>query len=657
MQFLTQALVSDGENNPGRDSTRLYMATALHSGKAMTVDGANTVQKAWTELGGQQWKLVKLSNGNFKIENPSTGKVLDVEGGSTADGARVLPWSWHGGANQQWKLIDLGNGQYRIQSVNSGKVIDVPDFSLDNGRQLVQWTWNGGDNQKWQLSELRGVGEMFNAKATLYEHGNYGGNSTVLGPGAYDIGAMGLPNDCISSLRVPRGLRVTLYEHANFRGRHKSFSSDASYVGDDFNDITSGILVEKVISIYMDANYGGASQTLGVGRYRMGDITLPNDNISSLRVPQGMMVTMYEHDNFTGRRRVYFEDTPWVGNDFNDLFSSIVIKATGVVIPKEAIQYGAKIRLTSTYGKNMVVEDNLDANANRDTTGDWTRFTVVRVGPTKHNNLVSFGDVIALRHWKNGGYVNALDTGSAAGTGSENGAWTKFLITRAGQTTDRSFVSRGDKVALKSVQFNRYLRATSTHDLRADTGSLGAEQTFTIAWFEPPPAGSVGAVDEGGGGCGVAVAGWSAGGVGVCGAAACGADVCGAAACGAAAALLSACGAAASLVTVCAAAVAGAAVCGAAAYGATAVGIAACGADACGAAACGAAACGADACGAAASATGLCGANACAADVAGIDACPADACAANTCGINLCPADACAADACAIDIIPIIPFI
>jgi hypothetical protein len=48
----------------------------------------------------------------------------------------------------------------------------------------------------------------------------------------------------LSSLKVPQGLKVTLYEHGTDQGRSKVFTADAAWVGDDFNDTTSAIKVE-----------------------------------------------------------------------------------------------------------------------------------------------------------------------------------------------------------------------------------------------------------------------------------------------------------------------------------------------------------------------------------------------------------------------------
>lgn len=81
----------------------------------------------------------------------------------------------------------------------------------------------------------------------IYEHANFQGASKALSEGRYfDVSSLGIPNDSLSSLTVPPGMQVTIYEHINGQGRSRIFTQDASYVGNDFNDITSSIKVEKV---------------------------------------------------------------------------------------------------------------------------------------------------------------------------------------------------------------------------------------------------------------------------------------------------------------------------------------------------------------------------------------------------------------------------
>ena len=78
----------------------------------------------------------------------------------------------------------------------------------------------------------------------IYQHANYEGNSQVLLPGKYDISNISIGNNALSSLRVPNGWKVILYRLHNFTGDTKIYTSNTTYVGNDFNDQTSSIVVE-----------------------------------------------------------------------------------------------------------------------------------------------------------------------------------------------------------------------------------------------------------------------------------------------------------------------------------------------------------------------------------------------------------------------------
>jgi hypothetical protein len=79
--------------------------------------------------------------------------------------------------------------------------------------------------------------------AVIYAHWYYEGASQSLAPGNYDIGALTIGNDQLSSLKVPAGWTVKLYRDAGFQGTMRSFTSDTGFVGEDFNDQTSSIQV------------------------------------------------------------------------------------------------------------------------------------------------------------------------------------------------------------------------------------------------------------------------------------------------------------------------------------------------------------------------------------------------------------------------------
>ena len=85
--------------------------------------------------------------------------------------------------------------------------------------------------------------------AVLWEHCINAGLSSRLNPGSYDTAALGLADNALSSVQVPKGLRVTLFENANFQGRTLTLTASAKCLGDpeyNFNDITSSIKVERV---------------------------------------------------------------------------------------------------------------------------------------------------------------------------------------------------------------------------------------------------------------------------------------------------------------------------------------------------------------------------------------------------------------------------
>lgn len=81
----------------------------------------------------------------------------------------------------------------------------------------------------------------------------------------------------------------------------------------------------KVV-IYQDHYYKAASQELSEGSYDLASLTFGGGHLSSLKVPMGMKVTLYEQEGFKGRSKSFTEDTPWVGDDFNDLTRSIKVE-------------------------------------------------------------------------------------------------------------------------------------------------------------------------------------------------------------------------------------------------------------------------------------------------------------------------------------------
>ena len=90
----------------------------------------------------------------------------------------------------------------------------------------------------------------------------------------------------------------------------------------------------SVVEIFTHADYAaewqgipGRSQKLAVGRYddAKSQILIGNDQLSSLKVPEGLAVRGYDHAWFQGAFIDFTADTPAVPMDWNDRISSLIV--------------------------------------------------------------------------------------------------------------------------------------------------------------------------------------------------------------------------------------------------------------------------------------------------------------------------------------------
>ena len=190
-----------------------YTFESLCSGKYLSVSGSNVVQSSFGDGSREQmWMPVDIDAGAAVLQNVATGKVLDVEGGSslnrtnvqayernnssaqkfvfeptelvktatyvfhsganygqvidlnnasTQDGATVTTWMPNNGGNQKWNLSGNGDGTYRISNAANGKVLDVSGGTVSDGARVVQYSWHNGLNQKWYVVYDREGGFVF----------------------------------------------------------------------------------------------------------------------------------------------------------------------------------------------------------------------------------------------------------------------------------------------------------------------------------------------------------------------------------------------------------------------------------------------------------------------------------------------------------------
>jgi hypothetical protein len=98
----------------------------------------------------------------------------------------------------------------------------------------------GQGNQIYQ-----GMPDVSGSYPVVFEHNDFGGQQYEIQSDIPDCRAYGIENDSISSVFIPLGSSITLYEHENFKG--SSFTIDETTMSlPSFNDSASSIKLNRI---------------------------------------------------------------------------------------------------------------------------------------------------------------------------------------------------------------------------------------------------------------------------------------------------------------------------------------------------------------------------------------------------------------------------
>ena len=353
-------------------------------------------------------------------------------------------WHW-----TTWSYKVTGNSSWGIYNHNPEKV-DIYNDSADTikNKWSAVGTANGWKNDKiynlvkpYLSGTVTSTGgsttddsdnNSTSGVATLYEHSNYGGWAVSLEEGSYDykdILAKGIVNDQISSLRVSDGYKVTIYDDEGFKGKSKEFTSDASYVGDEMNDKTSSIKIEKI-----------NNQTSTTTSYNT--VKLPNGKYSIKSVANEKYVAtenggsdpiVANRDNYSGSWETFYI----VNNDDG----TVSIKADA----------------NNKYICAVLDEEN-QLTPRSDSISTWEKFKIYKINDSEYG----------VRSAENGKYVKAdLDNGGKliAGSDSIAGAWEAFNIEKVGDTTTNDKIEKWD--GSSSVTYNTVKLSNGKYSIKS----------------------------------------------------------------------------------------------------------------------------------------------------------------------------------------------
>ncbi|MEY3403834.1 MAG: hypothetical protein RLZZ86_3456 [Cyanobacteriota bacterium] len=182
----------------------------------------------------------------------------------------------------------------------------------------------------------------------VFEHADFKGKSVGLLPGQYNLAQLaklGMPNDSISSIQVMPGFKIRAFEHDNFQGRVLELHKSSNYIGNNWNDVISSIIITKLppvgAIVYEHGDFKGKAVRLQVGKYGTSELAklgMANDSISSIRVRPGFVVYAFEHDSGKGKPLILRKSVNYVGNEWNDRISSILVAPDNILEVKAVAQ-------------------------------------------------------------------------------------------------------------------------------------------------------------------------------------------------------------------------------------------------------------------------------------------------------------------------------
>ena len=323
-------------------------------------------------------------------------------------------WHW-----TTWSYKVTGNSSWGIYN-HSPQSVDIYNDSADT----IKNKWSAvGTSSAWKNNMIYNVvkeylpgtvsstggssssdnnssGSNTSGVATFYEHSNYGGWSVSLGEGSHnysDIISAGIKNDAISSIRVSSGYKVTIYNDADFKGDKKKFTSDASYVGDDLNDKTSSIKIEKINN---SSSTSYAAIKLSDGKYSIKSIANEKYVVAE---NGGSDPLMANRDSYSGAWETFFIE--------NNSDGTVNIKAEA----------------NNKYVCAVLDEEN-QLTPRSDSPSTWEKFQIYKIKDGEYG----------IRSAENGKYVKSdLNNGGKliAGSDSIAGAWEAFVIEKVGDST------------------------------------------------------------------------------------------------------------------------------------------------------------------------------------------------------------------------------
>jgi len=122
---------------------------------AQKASGANVQVYTSNSTAAQRWRVIKASDGTYKIRNVASGKYLDVDGQNMSNGTNVQQFKGNKTKAQRWRMRKSGTGYIIASAADTSFVLDVLDGKAANNTNVQIYKSNGSAAQKWWLTPAK----------------------------------------------------------------------------------------------------------------------------------------------------------------------------------------------------------------------------------------------------------------------------------------------------------------------------------------------------------------------------------------------------------------------------------------------------------------------------------------------------------------------
>lgn len=102
------------------------------------------------------WRLQPVGESAFHLKNLFTGKTFSANGDTNSATSFItqIPLANDGGESPTWTFTKLEDGNYKISDRKSGKVLTAKKGADESETKIIIAPWENQDEQKWSLEQM-----------------------------------------------------------------------------------------------------------------------------------------------------------------------------------------------------------------------------------------------------------------------------------------------------------------------------------------------------------------------------------------------------------------------------------------------------------------------------------------------------------------------